>query len=171
MTTMTTKYIGAFVAGSAAAALFAAAFLTSPATAQQEGRRLEEERRYDKSSAVLSPPRTQDQAAVSAQQAAETARQHNGRPISRSGAVRDVALVRFSDNEMRAPSTAPGEPGALILQDVLAWAIITPDVPQMLYGGMDTTDEQRVEAAKVSCDYVQIVDAASGDYLESFQAC
>lgn len=143
--------------------------LPTTASAEEDGRRLGQERRYDKAGKVLRVPERNDQPQASARAAAAEAAKYNGEPTSRSGAATRIELTRFTDEDLHEP----GEEGRrrLLIVNRLAWAIVTPDVPQVVYGGMRTGPADRAKAAEIACDFVQIVDAHSGEYLEAFQAC
>lgn len=160
--------LGGLAAGGFVMTLLATGFVNT-ATAEDDGQRLGQERRYEKAGKELRVPRGDDRAVISASQAALQAEKYNGQPQSRSGKNRRIELTRFSDNELQTQN-ADGTPRYLI-QDRLAWTITTPDVAQVIYGGRNVTALDRAKAAEVACDFVQVVDASTGDYLEAFQAC
>lgn len=139
--------------------------------AEDQGKRLEAGRSYKGSDTRLLPPRASDQARVSASDAIKAAREGNGEPKSRSGSAVRVELTRFTADSFRELGTSPDQLGKRLIDDRLVWAVVTADVPQVLYGGIGTTQNERDAVAAIACDYVQIVDADTGQYLVAFQAC
>lgn len=153
-------------------AAMAGAFLAvtvATGSAEPQGERLDRGRSYPQSRVEMRPPGQSDQERVSAHDARVAAERHDGRPEGRKGEAARIYLARVDDNELAVQRT-PGDAPERIIMNRLVWAIITPNVPVVIYGGMETPSDGS-PSRQWACDYVQLVDATTGVYLEAVQAC
>lgn len=109
--------------------------------------------RYPGVDAVLRAASAADESAVrvTAREATEKFAKNPIRPELARG-PRVLRLVRYTDMSPQ-------------VRDALAWAVIVPDAPLVIYNQRAAGD------ISGTCDFVVLVDARSAEYIGGFQSC